>query len=67
MAMNAPQTLGTAMGAVLIAIVDYRILVDHHGRRHRRVCLTVAARRIDVAAVEAGRRDGCHRGGRSNP
>lgn len=26
-AMNAPQTVGTALGAVLIAIVDYRIVV----------------------------------------
>jgi MFS family permease len=27
MALNGPQTIGTALGAVLIAVVDYRILI----------------------------------------
>jgi hypothetical protein len=37
MALNGPQTIGTAVGAALIAVVDYRILIVSDGRRHRGV------------------------------
>jgi MFS family permease len=45
MAMNGPQTIGTAMGAALIAIVDYRLLVIAMGVVIAACAVPVAARR----------------------
>ncbi|MEJ7705074.1 MAG: MFS transporter [Geodermatophilaceae bacterium] len=35
LAMNGPQTLSIAAGAILIGVVDYRLLIASHRRRHR--------------------------------
>ena len=45
MAMNGPQTIGTALGAALIAIVDYRLLVIAMGVVIAACAVPVAARR----------------------
>jgi MFS family permease len=45
MALNGPQTVGTALGAVLIAVVDYRLLIVMMGVVIAACALPVAARR----------------------
>jgi MFS family permease len=45
MALNGPQTIGTALGAALIAIVDYRVLIIAMGVVIAACAVPVAARR----------------------
>lgn len=49
MALNGPQTVGTAMGAALIGLVDYRVLMVVMG-------ISVALCSIPVAPFGSGRR-----------
>lgn len=50
MALNGPQTVGTALGAVLVALVDYRILLVAMGVGVL-LCAIPIIGRTDVAAV----------------
>jgi MFS family permease len=45
MALNGPQTIGTALGAVLIAVVDYRLLIVMMGLVIAACAVPIAARR----------------------
>ena len=45
MALNGPQTFGTVLGAVLIAVVDYRVLIVSMGVVIAACAVPVAARR----------------------
>ena len=45
MALNGPQTIGTAVGAALIAVVDYRVLIVSMGVVIAACALPIAARR----------------------
>jgi MFS family permease len=45
MALNGPQTIGTAVGAALIAVVDYRILIVSMGVVIAACAVPIAARR----------------------
>ena len=48
MALNGPQTIGTAVGAALIAVVDYRILIVSMGVVIAACAVPIAARRTAV-------------------
>jgi MFS family permease len=54
MAMNGPQTIGTALGAALIAVVDYRLLVVAMGVVIAVCAVPVAARRSATSSSGAG-------------
>ena len=45
MALNGPQTFGTVLGAVLIAVVDYRLLIVMMGVVIATCAVPIAARR----------------------
>jgi MFS family permease len=45
MALNGPQTIGTAVGAALIAVIDYRILIVSMGVVIAACAVPIAARR----------------------
>ncbi|MBK5333090.1 MAG: MFS transporter [Ilumatobacteraceae bacterium] len=49
MALNGPQTIGTAVGAALIAIVDYRVLIISMGVVIAACAVPIAARRTEAA------------------
>ena len=49
MALNGPQTIGTAVGAALIAIVDYRVLIISMGVVIAACAVPIAARRTAAA------------------
>jgi hypothetical protein len=52
MALNGPQTVGTAMGAALIAVVDYRVLIVSMGIVIAACAVPVAARRTPAEQRE---------------
>ena len=49
MALNGPQTIGTAVGAILIAVVDYRVLIISMGVVIAACAVPIAARRTTAA------------------
>ncbi|HVE17604.1 MAG TPA: hypothetical protein VNB52_00900, partial [Ilumatobacteraceae bacterium] len=52
MALNGPQTVGTAVGAALIAVVDYRVLIVSMGMVIAACAAPIAARRTPVEQRE---------------
>lgn len=52
MALNGPQTVGTAVGAALIAVVDYRVLIVSMGIVIAACAVPVAARRTPAEQRE---------------
>ena len=52
MALNGPQTVGTALGAALIAVVDYRVLIVSMGVVIAACAVPIAARRTPAEQRE---------------
>jgi MFS family permease len=52
MALNGPQTLGTAAGAALIAVVDYRLLFVAMGTVVAACAVPIATHRADATEAE---------------